>query len=116
VASPLPQLLESVLEPDPRATIVPRATLLSASATVEGAIEAFLSELLSRGCDRLLMERAVMLPDRNVLLASLRETIGEFVSAVDPSTRPGSEDVLVPMLLRLAGSLHFAPSRATGRR
>jgi phosphate:Na+ symporter len=64
-------------------------------------------ELLSRGCNRLSMERAVMLQNRNVLLVSLRETISEFVSAVDPSARPATEDVLVPMLLRLAEALHL---------
>jgi phosphate:Na+ symporter len=101
----LPQLLDSVLEPGPGPA--PRATLLAAANSVELAVGHFVTDLLSRGCDRPSMERAVMLQNRNVLLVSLRETVGEFATAVELATRPGAEDSLAPMLLRLTEALHL---------
>ena len=101
----LPQLLDSVLEPG--SGPAPRATLLAAAHSVEMAVSQFVTDLLSRGCDRPSMERAVVLQNRNVLLASMRETVGEFATAVELATRPGAEESLSPMLLRLTEALHL---------
>ena len=105
----LPQLLNSVLEPglESGPGPAPRATLLAAAHSVEMAVSQFVTDLLSRGCDRPSMERAVVLQNRNVLLASLRETVGEFAAAVEVATRPGAEESLSPMLLRLTEALHL---------
>jgi phosphate:Na+ symporter len=99
----LPQVLDTVLAPVTDQLAAHRATLLAASASIELAIDRFLTELLSRGCDRESMARAVLLQNRNVLLASLRETVGEFASTIEPA----GDAALQPTLLRLAEALHL---------
>jgi phosphate:Na+ symporter len=99
----LPEVLDTVLAQPADQPAVKRAALLDAGASIERAIDHFVTELLSRGCDRDSMARAVLLQNRNVLMVSLRETVGEFTSTIEP----GADAVLQPTLLRLAEALHL---------
>jgi phosphate:Na+ symporter len=99
----LPEILDTVLAPKTDKPAARRAILLNAAASIESAIALFVTELLSRGCDRESMARAVVLQNRNVLMVSLRETVGEFAIMIEP----GGDAALQPTLLRLAEALHL---------
>jgi phosphate:Na+ symporter len=103
LAAWLPQLMDTVLASATARPAVTRETLLAAATRIERAIDLFVTEVLSSGCDRESMARAVLLQNRNVLLSSLRETVGEFASLV----APGADATLQPLLLRLAEALHL---------
>ncbi|WP_419896847.1 Na/Pi symporter [Roseomonas sp. USHLN139] len=105
LAARLPGLLAPVLSPVPEASpaMPPVATQLAAAASVEQATKAFLAELLARDPDRGTLDRAVLLENRNELLAALRETIGDFaIAAAGPSQAPVASRVL-----QLSEALHL---------
>ncbi|WP_159992344.1 Na/Pi symporter [Roseomonas sp. 18066] len=101
LAARLPGLLAPVLEGTP--AVPPVATQLAAAASVEQATKTFLAELLARDPDRATLDRAVLLENRNELLAALRETIGEFATAAaGPSQAP-----VATRILQLSEALHL---------
>lgn len=102
----LPMLLDALREDGPRPT-VSRRDLLAAGAAVEAEVGRFLADLLERGCARESLERAVALENRNALLGSLRETVGEFADALETARATGSAAALTPVLERLAEALHL---------
>ncbi|ONG47410.1 hypothetical protein BKE38_23635 [Pseudoroseomonas deserti] len=101
LAARLPGLLAPVLDGTPATP--PVATQLAAAASVEQATKTFLAELLARDPDRGTLDRAVLLENRNELLAALRETIGDFaIAAAGPSQAP-----VATRVLQLSEALHL---------
>jgi phosphate:Na+ symporter len=101
LAGRLPGLLDAVLER--RAAAPPLAERLAAAASVERAVKAFLTELLARDPGRAGLDRAVLLENRNELLAALRETVGDFAAAAAAPSQPPVAD----RVLQLSEALHL---------
>ncbi|MCQ4162440.1 Na/Pi symporter [Roseomonas sp. GC11] len=117
LAARLPGLLAPLLEPVPEEA--PRAQRLAAAASVEQAVRHFLAELLTRdpGPDSLL--QVVALESRNDLLAALRETVGEFATALEETRARGAADPVAGPLRAMAEALHLLLQQldeASGRR
>lgn len=102
--SRLPGILDELREDAP-AERVPRAALVSAGASLEGAIGTFLSDILARSCGREETERAVLLEGRNRLLRDLRESLDEFAATIAAArSLPGT--AMRDLLDRLCEAAH----------
>ena len=104
----LPALLDAVREDAASGTApLPPATLSAASALVERAVEAFLQEVLGRGCPREELGRAVALKGLNGLLTALRETTGDFATLLGSPGARSAEAAVGAFLPPLAEALHL---------
>ncbi len=102
----LPTLIDPLRE-EPEGAGPARRELMEAATALERGVGAFLAELLGRGCDRAQMDRAVALEASMASMVALRETLGEFGDSVETCrAQPGAE-ALLPLLHRLAESLHL---------